>query len=93
MKVEAIQAAYTSSENLLPKTHKHKKDKSSPDFESKSQKDHDTPEDINTRLRKKIGLFVEIPKAVEPNADDALLYEKTVDMDNYYLGKYLNIVV
>lgn len=84
--VEPAYAAYSRSYNLLP--HKpHKREHETPEEKHRSR--NDTPEMVNDRIRKSLGLIPE-EKTDEKNSPEvALEYEK----EHFYLGKYVNIVV
>lgn len=90
MKVEAIQAAYANAENLHRRPYK---EPTQNDAKNSGYRNPESPETINERLRERMGLTPARKTEVEKDPADSLKYEKTVDMDNYYLGKYLNIVV
>lgn len=88
MKVTATAStAYTKSYTLVDR-----RDQKSNNKTSDGSVKHETNEMVNQRLRKRLG-FGEIREEKEASTVTSLAYEKSLEPEHFYLGKYINIVV
>lgn len=88
MKIKTVAAVNTSVSDALNKDGKQGKPRYNTAKDNQEKKEADT---VNYRLQKKMGLVPDIQQEAKP--ETSLLYEKNIEKEDYYVGKYLNIVV